>query len=566
MIYELNFYISQIKDLLDRWSALRERETSQAAQISGDLSQSKQPMSHRLNFDMHFPAPDDNDGSFLFFGSSSVYVLSIELLAIACPESTMLRPPENVSGRDNGIQQPSVQSLDNVSLRVIPSKVDILKLFDTYQESCMIFWPFPIESVSDDDIATFLQSTQEATSDSGPPTRVGAYSNFLIAMICSISAAHSSRTISTMGAYEDFFYRCALKLMKEVLSEATHESLRGLMMIIIYLLFRPQRGDLWMLLQSACRLAVELGYHRQDAPFSEDFDQRSWRSYTFWSLYRLEHTVAEVYGRPSDDLESISTIELPPMALPSFDMKRLSTLTGTTFVALVGLSRIRSEIFKTLYLPASASPLGLEDPFYLAKLRQIEKWCQKTMGGVKDRFSDVVFRIAYHSAMIFLFQKSLLRVISSIGESPINQQRMASSVAVQSFKSAGHLIDIYETLILSDEGQGLSNYPVTFVSAHEIYAAGLTLMAHCICLLDGRVGRIEFPIHSSQPLLQATSSPLHQSFFTHEETGRIHALSATCLSLLTWCAIQWPGMSGMVEIYREVSATTLPMMARQGLA
>ncbi|KAG9772732.1 hypothetical protein KCU88_g6056, partial [Aureobasidium melanogenum] len=407
-----------------------------------------------------------------------------------------------------------------------------------------------------------------------------------------------------LRAYEDSFYTVASSKTKNVLSEATHDSLRSLMLVIIYLLFRPQKGDLWLHLESAVRLAIELGYHREDAPFAETPNQKAQRSRTFWTLYRLDHMVAEAYGRPTDDLEAISTIELPhptavpttsplaashphppppppPSAAPAADLSSLLAL----------LSYIRSSIFKTVYLPAgvwgagAGSPVTIGDAYYQVQLDEIEQWRRQTTttatnaGGLNTY--SLACTIAYHSSVLFLFQKSMLFALSKLTEDSTVESSVdggrnvvpVGSVAVQSFNSAIALIDCYERIILSDDSELFSNYPVTFVSAHEIYVASLTFVAGCFCLLDGRI-KLE-DLSSGQEFHTNPATSTKQSWVllagirgqdTRAERQRpLHQISASCIALLTWCTFQWPGMSGMLEIYRELSSEVLPKMAAKGI-
>ncbi|KAL2434765.1 hypothetical protein ABEF95_005842 [Exophiala dermatitidis] len=400
-----------------------------------------------------------------------------------------------------------------------------------------------------------------------------------------------------MRAYEDSFYKIASSKAKNVLSEATHDSLRSLMVVIIYLLFRPQKGDLWLHLESAVRLAIELGYHREDAPFAETPNQKAQRSRTFWTLYRLDHMVAETYGRPTDDLEAISTIELPhPTAVPTTSPLAAShphpphpsAAPADLSSLLALLSYIRSSIFKTVYLPVgvwgagAGSPVTVDDAYYKVQLDEIEQWRRQTTttatkGDGLNTYS-LACTIAYHSSVLFLFQKSMLFALSKLTEDSTVESSVdggrnvvpVGSVAVQSFNSAMALIDCYERIILSDDSELFSNYPVTFVSAHEIYVASLTFVAGCFCLLDGRIKLEDL---SSGQEFHTTSTK--QSWVllagiggqdTRAERQRpLHQISASCIALLTWCTFQWPGMSGMLEIYRELSSEVLPKLAARGM-
>lgn len=448
----------------------------------------------------------------------------------------------------------------NETPHILPSEELVLHLIDVHNRSCMVFWPYTVDRMDQARVDGFLRFTQDKGLHPRQSTKQQMRSNFQIAMICSIAAAHSARFDSAMKAYEQFFYHHALRLMKEVLSEATHESLTGLMLIMAYLLFRPQQGDLWQLLGSACRLAIELGYHREDAPGLESWDHKAGRSSTFWTLYGLEQAISEIYGRPSDDMDTITTIELPITFLPiSATASNMSTDGGISS-ALASLSVIRSDIFKTIYLPTSTLSVHMDDVVYQHELTKLEHWHRNAAATMTGALSDIAIKIAYHSTIIFLFQKSLLHVLSSIRGVVNNHKGHVDWIAVHSFSSACELLNTYQLLVRSEEDSPLSKYPMTLIAAHEIFIAGLTLMAYCHCLLEGHVN--QQPRNGSlQPAM-----PPYVSLMDHDRTRDLLNLSSICVSLLTWCSTQWPGMDGMLEIYQELSTTLLPRMFRNGLA
>ncbi|KAJ4538982.1 hypothetical protein HRR78_007907 [Exophiala dermatitidis] len=351
-----------------------------------------------------------------------------------------------------------------------------------------------------------------------------------------------------LRAYEDSFYKIASSKAKNVLSEATHDSLRSLMLVIIYLLFRPQKGDLWLHLESAVRLAIELGYHREDAPFAETPNQKAQRSRTFWTLYRLDHMVAETYGRPTDDLEAISTIELPhptavpttsPMAASHPHPPHPSAAPADLSSLLALLSYIRSSVFKTVYLPAgvwgagAGSPVTVDDAYYKVQLDEIEQWRRQTTTTATNADGlntySLACIIAYHSSVLFLFQKSMLFALSKLTEDSTVEYSVdggrnvvpVGSVAVQSFNSAIALIDCYERIILSDDSELFSNYPVTFVSAHEIYVASLTFVAGCFCFLDGRI-KLEDLSTGQQELHTNPAASTKQSWVLLADISFVH--------------------------------------------
>lgn len=524
-----------------------------------------QPTAQGFNFDAHFPTFNAADDSFIFFGASSVHVLSTELLAAACPNSALLSLPDRLPEGGSGFSVGGQCLLNDVSSNITPSESLVLHLLNVYQRSCMIFWPFQLDSVDNTNIEIFIQSTRSERLHSAALTRSEVHSHFQLSMICSIAAVHASRTNAAMASYEQFFYDCALKLMNDILSETTSDSHKDLMLIIIYLLFRPQKGDLWLLLESACRLAIELGYHRDHAAFPESFDQKFWRSHNFWTLYRLGEAVSEVYGRPSDDLESITTVELPSTPLPATTIGQLPSTASIISSSLASLSRLRSDVFKNVYLSATPSSSGTDATFLRMKVAEIEQWHHDAIAQAADPLSDISFRIAHHSSIIFLFQKSVLHALSDIRGVWNHRSQNLDDLASHSFESACEIINCYESIILLEDGSRHPNFPVTCISAHEIYAASLSIMAYSFRRLTGIGQQDEFHAFLARASGGEDFSRGDQPP-ERREWRNVHSISATCLSLLTWCAMRWSGMDGMLEVFRELSTTILPALTRKGLS
>jgi hypothetical protein len=132
------------------------------------------------------------------------------------------------------------------------------------------------------------------------------------------------------------------------------------------------------------------------------------------------------------------------------------------------------------------------------------------------------------------------------------------AVPQDNYHSAIALLKTYEKVIRAKESSPLGIYPMTFLSAHYIYLAGLTLMAHALLALDER---LEVLKKMEDLEFDADGNPEGEKL---SWTGFWEA-SNTCLVLLQWCAERWLGMEGMRDIYLKVAGRVLPEMARKGL-
>jgi hypothetical protein len=560
----LNLLISpsQVRDLLNQWRGLRQQELVPAAARGRAAADNKPSPVLNSFLDGHFPVQENDTDQFHFFGSSSVLVFGAQLLSVACPNSRLLEP---ANPRQSSTPKPRINVVaDSEILRLSLSRSLIEQLFDIFNTSLMGFWPFRLQPYSKNDLDVFLEFVASGTTTPMNFTSDRVHQIFRVAIVCTIAAAHNQRSNPELVVYERRFYRHALGCVKVVFSEATHQTLQGLILLIIYLLFRPRKGDIWLLLESACRLAIELGYHREAMSQPEDLEQKVWRSRTFWSLYRLERSICEIFGRPSNDLESIITVGMPGDMQAAFPFASLGGAIDSVAASLARVSRLRTDIFNALYLPANTF-LDYDESMYADYIGKLDRWYSEAVAvATFSRLNSTIIQIAYHGSVLFISQPFLLRILSRPDSGPNGISPLETSRRSQHLQSACQLIRHYEEiLLLRRDDEDLVHYPITFISGHEIFSSGLTLLAYCLCSLDRGMKLPAFDIENSITL-KADDSGMLSSLGNSQIWTELYMVSATCMSLLTWCSTQWQGMDGMLEIYREVSSTVFIPEARLG--
>lgn len=347
----------------------------------------------------------------------------------------------------------------------------------------------------------------------------------------------------------NFFYDEALRYVEEVTSEVSEKSLQALLLLIVYCLFYPQKGDIWKLLDFACRQSVELGYHREESGIAIiDTRQRVLRRTCFWNLYTIERIVGQLFGRTSDLPEPIITAEYPEHgisygATPQEVMVQLTSATHHN-----RLVYLRSEIYRHMYLPTNPPSDGLD--WFEGQFHTLLQWHRDL--GLENQpagVCTVTCTVAYHATIIFLFQPLVLRALS-VRESSKADPRKITMMPSNNYHSACQLIATYEVVLQSLEDSPLGAYPMTFMSAHYIYLAGLTLMAHLFMAIDGSFKTLP-PWGIDQDA--ALSGDI--------DFSGIFKSSGSCLILLAWCSERWRGMSGMLDTYKRLSENLLQMIS-----
>ncbi|KKY16860.1 putative isoflavone reductase family protein [Phaeomoniella chlamydospora] len=399
-------------------------------------------------------------------------------------------------------------------------------------------YPFLDAAVVETDVEIYWQ-IYNASKD--PSTRDETFQFFRITMITAIAFASRSRHNPSWIVYDNACYLQAAKCIETVTSEISVESLQALMLLIIYCLFRPRKGDIWKLLDYACRLSIELGYHTEQGPaeIEEEVTVQEKRRSTFWSLYTIERIVGQIFGRPSDLPETIFTTKYPDVA-GAIELEGDEVAQRFSAAHHYRLVYLRSEIYKEIYLPSSPPVYPLE--WYESRLSPILDWYRRTKTTKPEEqlegVGTVTCSVAFHSTVIFVFQPIILHLLRKTRDGEQRQFHTPELFPEDGFYSACRLIQVYDKVVRSREDSILGTYPMTFMSAHYCWIAAMTIMAHCLLLLDGRLTPKR--LVTDPRLLQETSSISLNNIFD---------ISGSCLTLLMFCAEQWP--ADVIQSYRD---------------
>jgi len=94
---------------------------------------------------------------------------------------------------------------------------------------------------------------------------------------------------------------------------------------------------------------------------------------------------------------------------------------------------------------------------------------------------------------------------------------------------------------------------VTIISAYYVYISVMTIMANCLLAVDGRL-----PVVSFMPNYGNTTSMAI-------DFRNIHDISSSCVIVLGKLVDLFPGMIGLLDIYKALSDKIVPAMMRSGL-
>jgi Fungal specific transcription factor domain len=505
-----------------------------------------------VSFDINLILSLKNGQTTRYFGTSSVFCLTVHLLNCAYVKGLIETEITPTNALASG---PFNVNLEHLVVKKPHAKERLSFLIRDFLVSMNTLYGFIDPSTTDADLETYVQLTCD---DSFSPQNLDArqtHQYFRISMICAIACANRARHEPIEQANSMAFYTTALTCVEDVTSEVSPESLQALLLLIVFCLFYPRKGDLWKLLDYACRLSIELGFHTELDMENENEDQKNLRRSTFWGLYAIERIVGQLLGRGADLPEAIITAQYPNPR-PSQSVDEFETSQAITISHHYRLVYIRSKIYRDLYLSADMPVFPID--WYREQFNGLLAWrrdlhIEDNMPGV----STITCDVGYYSTICFLFQPVMLSLLESLKQDAINRDDPTYQlqwIPQDNYYAACELILAYERVIRSPHDSALSVYPMTFLSAHYIYLAGLTLMAHCLVVLERSI-----PVMSPFSDTQGESDPSKIDF------SRISEISASCLILLTWCSDRWPEMVSMLNVYKRLSDRLVPALIRSGV-
>ncbi len=210
--------------------------------------------------------------------------------------------------------------------------------------------------------------------------------------------------------------------------------------------------------------------------------------------------------------------------------------------------QLRSEVYDSMHLSTRPPPYDLEwvEDRYLHFMQCFPGVADSS----PDSLESITQQLTLHSSMLFLLQPGILYALSQ-------QDNLApKALPIDSYISACKLIETYRKIHHATDSSSpdLVTYPITLLSVFSIWQAAMTLMAHCLLSIDGRI--------SFFALGQRNSS--HRVPWLIDYSN-IFEISSSCLILLAWCAERWPGMEGTMDAYRRLSQRLLPELVQRGL-
>lgn len=499
--------------------------------------------SSQVSFDKHLIIRNANPTCWQFLGSSSPYALAVELLVHAMAKFGPVTNPQRYTGTEFALNAYKPEGLEPPEFRSTPSHEEMEMLTNLYLSTTNV-----LHGYSDNEAVLSGIGTYQRYHGTNVKSLTGseAYQYFRAAMICAIGAANKARHQQQYATECVAYYQEGVQCLEEVTSDISSEALEALLLLIMFALLHPRKCDLWKLLDYACRLSVELSFHTETNDEFEDEQTRQRRRSLFWGLYCLERSIGQHLGRPSDLPEEVITAEYPAT------LDALTYANGQAQYALVAhyyrLIYVRSEIFRELYMPASAPDLPRS--WYEQRLDQFLTWRREYRGVEQlSGMGTMTCEMGFDTSICFLFQPLLLRALVATKETHLTPN-CQEVIPHESYDAAMRSVIFYTNILRAPENTPAGDYPLTVMSAHYIQQAVFTVLAHCLLAIDGRLPVVTF---SGDPSI-SNPGPLDLRLMVEH--------SESCLYLCSFLADKFPGMIGAFDICKNVLDKVLPIIVQ----
>lgn len=221
------------------------------------------------------------------------------------------------------------------------------------------------------------------------------------------------------------FYEVVTSVAQDVLEQTDTASTQSVYLLAIYALMAPSKLNIWTLTYICVARAIDLGIHRKQTNPSSTSEIA--RSLLFYSIYSMDRSIAAIQGRPLGIRDETFDVELPqPSELQAeiqyqniaIEYKAFAQLTSHYTLHRLSLDEIISDI-KTLFyfLPSKINPRiwNVADNTNQKRLHdQLQRWFSAINEACSDLSDqghqrihhELKLELAYHSAMILLFQPS----------------------------------------------------------------------------------------------------------------------------------------------------------------
>lgn len=299
----------------------------------------------------------------------------------------MVQHDNNLNNLDKLNPNISNLQIDNIPVVSLPGKEVTKYLYQIYMDHVQIFYPIV-------DVNHIANSITKLYERSGQISIGAKYTIFMILSISSQFAAEKQQYVemNDVNTSKEYFLM-AFKYFDDVVSTINHQSIRNILLLIIWCLClknQDENENLWILTRHATSLCIQLGLHRNNPtwklkPFEQETRNRLW-----WTCFILERQVALQTGRTLSIRNYAIDAELPRfteafdtintdfgLSSPSYENLRFQPM-----YLLAKVRTIAGDILESVYIARGKNKtLAVESVYKSAsRLREeLDLWLESVM-------------------------------------------------------------------------------------------------------------------------------------------------------------------------------------------
>lgn len=244
----------------------------------------------------------------------------------------------------------------------IPTHIEGLKYLQTYLETFHNRLPFLDHAK--------LYRLHEDRHKLANSTSQGQWNSFKIFMVYSIGrATQVEESYSLLSSAQ--LFQTASQSKPPITKLSSTESIEAMLLLIMYSLRTKFSSNIWYIIGVAMRAAIDLGLHREASYFKMNTEVSQQRKRLFWSVYLMDRTISQIFGRPFNiaehdlDVRLTENYEEPSQNFSSgqWPFERPNEIrTGLgAFIPSILLARLESEVQRKVYRVDKEAPQLLSE-------------------------------------------------------------------------------------------------------------------------------------------------------------------------------------------------------------
>ncbi|KAK4185683.1 fungal-specific transcription factor domain-containing protein [Podospora australis] len=208
-------------------------------------------------------------------------------------------------------------------------------------------------------------------------------------MIMAVGSAAQSQSIRDNHYINGLeFVSRALLFAEGALKPGSTSPIQSLVLLTLYSLLDPAHFDSWQLIGFTCRVAIDLGFHKDEKSgwYPSTKQQQELQRRVFYCVYALDRAISMVHVRPFSFLDEECSVALPTPIPPD-----IGNFHGRTDVSvpLAQLRQLQSRWYQTL-IQGPKEPLPEPTAYVWQQCNAMRRWAERLPAGLSSAVLEML--------------------------------------------------------------------------------------------------------------------------------------------------------------------------------